>query len=135
MARRVTIGVTGPDRGGLIAWLMTALAVRRCGAAALRVRPSKPVDKARLDALVIGGGTDVDPLHYGEEGSLEDCPDTRHSSLLDWLVGLVLGAFRAVFARHSPRATTRSAIPWSRTWCATRWPRGCRCWASAAARN
>ena len=101
MARRVTIGVTGPDRGGLIAWLMTALAVRRCGAAALRVRPSKPVDKARLDALVIGGGTDVDPLHYGEEGSLEDCPDTRHSSLLDWLVGLMLSAFRAVFARHS----------------------------------
>lgn len=101
MAKRATIGVTGPDRGGFMAWLMTALAIRRCGARAVRIRPSQAVDRSLLDAVVIGGGSDVDPLHYGEESLKEDFTDTRHTTALDWLVGLVLGVFRAIFARHS----------------------------------
>ena len=101
MKPAVTIGVTGPDRGGLIAWLMTALAVRRCGARPVRITHSRRVDSDILDALVIGGGTDVDPFHYGQESEPEDPPGDGHSTLLDWLVGLVLGVFRAVFARHS----------------------------------
>lgn len=98
MARRATIGVTGPDRGGLTAWLMTALALLRCGARPVRIRPSKPMDKSELDGVVIGGGTDVDPLHYGQESLKEDFTDTRHTTFLDWLVGLLLAAFRVVFA-------------------------------------
>ncbi len=90
-----------------MSWLMIALALRRCGARPVRVRPSQPVVAARLDAVVIGGGTDVDPLHYGEESLREDFSDTRHSTLLDWLVGLVLGMFRAVFATHSRQGYDR----------------------------
>ena len=101
MSKPVTVGVTGPDRGGFMAWLMTALAIRRCGARAVRIQPSQAVDTGRLDAVVIGGGSDVDPLHYGEESLKEDFTDTRHSTALDWLVGLVLSIFRAIFARHS----------------------------------
>ncbi len=100
MARQLTIGVTGPDRGGLIAWLMTALAIRRCGARAMRITPSRSVDRRRLDAVVIGGGTDVDPFHYGQQPAPEDDPGQR-SSPVDWLVGLVLGLFRMLFASHS----------------------------------
>lgn len=61
------MGVTGPDRGGLAAWLCTWLAVRRAGGKAVRVTPSRPVDQIELDALIIGGGADVDPRHYGQE--------------------------------------------------------------------
>lgn len=108
MANRVTVGVTGPDRGGLMAWLMTALAIRRCGARAVRIQPSRAVDRTLLDAVVIGGGSDVDPLHYGEESLKEDFTDSRHSNALDWLVGLVLSVFRALFARHSIQGYDRA---------------------------
>jgi putative glutamine amidotransferase len=102
VGRRTTIGVTGPDKGGLMAWLMTALAVKRCGGNAIRITPARPGDESSLDGVIIGGGTDVDPFHYGEE-SQQDCadnPDPRNT-LLDWAVGLLLGLFRAVFATRS----------------------------------
>lgn len=99
MSSKPLIGVSGPDRGGLIAWWMSALALRRCGALPVRVTPSQPVDEHRLDGLVIGGGTDVHPLHYGEE-RLQGDKNPGHNSLLDWLVGLLLSLFRLLFARH-----------------------------------
>jgi putative glutamine amidotransferase len=106
MAERLLIGVTGPDSGGAIAWLMTALAIRRCGAKPVRITPNRRCDESQLHAVVIGGGTDVDPFHYGEdshglESLLQEDDGEAGSSLLDWLVGLVLTLFRAVFARHS----------------------------------
>jgi len=97
-----SIGVTGPDKGGLIAWWMTAWAVRRCGGRAVRITPSGPREAATLQGFIIGGGTDVDPFHYGESapGENPDNPD-EHSGLLDWLVGLILGLFRLAFATGS----------------------------------
>ena len=102
MGRRITIGVTGPDKGGLIAWLMTALAVKRCGGSPVRITVRRPGDESTLDGVIIGGGTDVDPFHYGEERQPDyaDNPDSRNT-LLDWVVGLLLGLFRAVFATRS----------------------------------
>jgi putative glutamine amidotransferase len=112
MAQRPIIGVTGPDKGGLIAWLMTALALTRCGAKAVRLTPSRAgrfgrIEDIALDALVIGGGTDVDPFHYGQQSDgqesepAEDRDSIHRRTPLDWLVGLVLGVFRALFATHS----------------------------------
>ena len=101
MERRPLIGVTGPDRGGLIAWLMTALAIRRGGGRPVRITPARPCDASRLQGVVIGGGTDVDPFHYGEEVLEEEADEDEHSSLIDWLVGICLTAIRALFARHT----------------------------------
>ena len=101
MATRPTIGVTGPDRGGRMAWTMTALALRRYGARPRRITPGRNCDPVELDGLVIGGGTDVDPFHYGEPRS--DRPDRQAdggNSLLEWLVSLVLGVFRVLLASH-----------------------------------
>ncbi len=96
------VGVTGPERGGLSAWLMTALALRRCGAVPIRIRPGRSVDDDRLEALIIGGGTDVHPTHYGElPGELPGSSEQRGHSLLDWIVGLSLSAMRALFARRN----------------------------------
>ncbi|MCB1680258.1 MAG: gamma-glutamyl-gamma-aminobutyrate hydrolase family protein [Halioglobus sp.] len=103
MHKRVLIGVTGPDRGGLVAWLMTALALRRCGAWGLRISPSRPCDPSRLHGLVIGGGTDVHPLQYGSQDTEPDEPgdEEARDRAVDWLVGLLLGLFRRLFAVHS----------------------------------
>ncbi len=84
-----------------MAWLMTALAISRCGAKAVRITPCRTVDHSRLDAVVIGGGTDVDPFHYDQAPQPDNEEQGRRSSLVDWLVGLVLGLFRVLFATHS----------------------------------
>lgn len=97
------IAVTGPERGGLSAWAMTALAVRRAGGRPVRITPATGCDEAELDGFIIGGGTDVDPLHYGEE-PLPETNNAGDSSLLDWTVGLLLSALRALFARHDREA-------------------------------
>ena len=100
--RRPVIGVTGPDKGGLVAWLMTALALRRCGARPIRITAARQYDESRLDGIVIGGGSDVDPFHYGESRMATNArPAGRSSSLLDWLVGLLLTVSRALFASRS----------------------------------
>ena len=51
--------VSGP--GGLMAWLMTAIAIRRSGGRPQRITPSRELELQQLSAVVIGGGTDVDP--------------------------------------------------------------------------
>jgi len=67
---RPKIGVTGPDRGGLAAWLFTALAVWRAGGRPLRIRPGRRVAFDRLDGVIVGGGADVSPALYGERRHL-----------------------------------------------------------------
>ncbi len=97
---RPLIGVTGPDRGGLPAWLMTALAIHRAGGRPLRIRPCRSVEPHRLAGLVIGGGSDVDPLHYGEE-PLDREEEATRTRLLDWIIGLSLALLRILFARSA----------------------------------
>jgi putative glutamine amidotransferase len=63
------IGVTGPDRGGAAAWLLTAAAIRRAGGHPVRFTPSNRPADARIDGLVLGGGADVDPALYQERAS------------------------------------------------------------------
>ncbi|MBS3746516.1 MAG: gamma-glutamyl-gamma-aminobutyrate hydrolase family protein [Wenzhouxiangellaceae bacterium] len=67
---RPRIGVTGPDRGGLAAWMFTALAVWWAGGRPSRIRPGRRVAFESLDALIIGGGADVSPALYGEHRRL-----------------------------------------------------------------
>lgn len=110
MAQKPIIGVTGPDRGGLTAWLMTALAIRRGGGTPVRITAGRATgnrlpERSQLKALVIGGGTDVDPFHYNQEPEpAEDAAVARQRTVLDWLVGLVLGLFRIAFATRSTQA-------------------------------
>lgn len=64
--RRPLVAITGPDRGGWPAWFFTALAVRRAGGRPLRIRPSRPRHHCSFDALIVGGGADIDPALYDE---------------------------------------------------------------------
>ncbi len=67
MRPRPVIGVTGPDKGGLSAWLFTARAVRRAGGRPVRIQPQQPHPIDGLDGLIIGGGADVSPRLYGQQ--------------------------------------------------------------------
>lgn len=69
---RPTIGITGPDRGGQMAWLFTALAVRLAGGKPVRIIPSRPRAADGLQALIIGGGADVDPATYQQENVVDE---------------------------------------------------------------
>ncbi|MCH8558435.1 MAG: type 1 glutamine amidotransferase [Balneolia bacterium] len=65
--KKPVIGVTGPDKGGFIAWFFTAIAVRRAGGKPRRLRPEMKRKIPVLDGLIIGGGADVSPELYGSE--------------------------------------------------------------------
>lgn len=88
---RPRIGVTGPDKGGLSAWLFTAWAVRRAGGRPVRIRPRSPHPIDRIDALIIGGGADVSPDLYGAE-PLPRLDSFKDHSLPGWrrLGGIVM---------------------------------------------
>jgi len=81
---------------------MTALAIRRAGGRPLRIRPGKPVDRARLAGIVIGGGSDVDPWHYGE-APLDREEQRSSTRLRDWVIGLILAGLRILFARSAKK--------------------------------
>lgn len=102
MAARPIIGITGPDRGGLPAWLFTSLAVRRAGGKPVRVRPSRRVPP-RLDGLIIGGGADVAPVHY--DGSVRVRPPRVRRrgvrGMLDLVIAGAIFAVRWLLGRHA----------------------------------
>ncbi|WP_236024914.1 gamma-glutamyl-gamma-aminobutyrate hydrolase family protein [Arenibaculum pallidiluteum] len=64
---RPLVGVTGSDRGGRIMWACNRLALWRAGARAVRITPGRPFPAERLDAVVVGGGDDIEPSLYGLE--------------------------------------------------------------------
>lgn len=67
MDQRPRIGVTGSHRSWAPAWWCTALALRICGAVPVRISVHHPWSGDMPDALVIGGGNDISPEHYGGE--------------------------------------------------------------------
>lgn len=97
MFDKPTVGVTGPDRGGFAAWVMTWLALYRAGARAIRITPSRPYDQSMLDAIVIGGGTDVEPMYYGEEPLLNETKALgKSTSLKNAMITLLLFFLRKI---------------------------------------
>lgn len=55
---RPVIGVTGPDTGGMAAWIMTSAAIARAGGRPVHITPKQPY-AGSLAGLVLGGGADV----------------------------------------------------------------------------
>lgn len=65
MAKRPCIAVTEPDSGARLSWLCIAFAIWLAGGKAVRVTPRKPTLKEPVYGLVLAGGTDIYPHHYG----------------------------------------------------------------------
>ena len=65
MAERPRVGITGNGRRWAPSWWCTWLALRLAGAAPERISVRHPPSGRALDALIIGGGNDISPEHYG----------------------------------------------------------------------
>jgi len=65
MAERPRVGVTGNGRRWAPSWWCTWLALRLAGATPERISVRHAPSGQPLDALVIGGGNDIGPEHYG----------------------------------------------------------------------
>ena len=107
LVKRPVIAVTGPNRGGWPAWIFTALAVRRAGGKALRLRPKKFADGDAVpdfDGLILGGGADIEPSRAGiqldeilqpKEAGVDD-----KGGLLAWILAPLLLLLRRILAIH-----------------------------------
>jgi putative glutamine amidotransferase len=97
MNKRPAIGVTCPIEGGLFAWIMTWLALKRKGAKPLRITPETNTEMLQLDGLVLGGGSDIDPENYGEE-LLNIKESVKEQRFKDKLFGAILFLIRIIFS-------------------------------------
>ncbi len=104
MNRRPLVGVSGPDRRGATAWLMTNAAIVRAGGRASRLTPSRfgsgeLLAAASLDALVLGGGADIDSARYTHDESVGATLGHRVDSARD---GFELALLQRVLERGIP---------------------------------
>lgn len=100
------IGVTGPDRGGAVAWLFSAWAVWMAGGRPVRIRPARP-DPPPLDGLIIGGGSDVSPSLWADPDDFDDAGPVQSGDELgrrfvDRVVALVVGLLRRLLSTSRP---------------------------------
>jgi len=71
LVKRPCIGITGPDKGGLAAWIFTSWAIRLAGGKPLRLKPGKTSKAKHINGLIIGGGADIDPRAYTQDNFLQ----------------------------------------------------------------
>jgi len=102
--KRPVIGISGPARGGYAAWWFTELGVRLQGGRALRITPRRGFDLAQLDAIIIGGGADIEPEQNKEElrHVREAIHQTRESSWLKWILYPLIFLVRRLFSIKKP---------------------------------
>ena len=82
--KKPLIGVTGPDHGGFTAWNFTRMMLFFAEARAVRITPSHPFDVAKLDGLIIGGGSDIDPRLYGARRHPKTVHIDRKRDKMEW---------------------------------------------------
>jgi len=86
MAQSFTVGVTGNARRFSPSWICTRLALALVGARAIRISVRHGPPSESLDALVIGGGDDVSPEHYGHDITARVRPDPARDELeIRWI--------------------------------------------------
>lgn len=65
MGRTVRIAVTGATKGSRSAWYFSRFLLRSRGAEAYFLHPENVTNHEAFDALLITGGSDIDPATYG----------------------------------------------------------------------
>jgi len=86
MAARPRVGVTGNGRRWAPSWWCAWLALRLVGAAAERISVHHSPSAKPLDALIIGGGNDIGPEHYGGDLDAKVKADPERDRLeIEWI--------------------------------------------------
>lgn len=86
MAERPRVGVTGNGRRWSPGWWCTWLALRLAGAVPERISIRHAPSGQPLDALIIGGGSDIGPEHYGGNLDAKVKADPERDQLeIEWI--------------------------------------------------
>lgn len=86
MAETVRIGVTGNSKRYSPSWFCTRLSLSLVGAKAVRISVRHDPGTQGLHALVIGGGDDVSPEHYGGDIKARSRVDSARDELeIRWI--------------------------------------------------
>jgi len=86
MARRPRVGVTGSARRWSPGWWCSAIALRLVGAIPLRISVRHDPPAEPVDALIIGGGDDISPDHYGGDMGARVRSDPERDRLeIEWI--------------------------------------------------
>jgi putative glutamine amidotransferase len=86
MADRPRVGVTGNARRWSPSWWCTGFALRLAGATPERISTRHSPALRPLDALIIGGGNDIGPEHYGGELEAKVKADPERDKLeIEWI--------------------------------------------------
>lgn len=87
MAERPRVVVTGNARRWSPSWWCTQLTLWLLGAKAIRVSTRHHVSRnTDVDALVIGGGDDISPNHYGQSAKPDGDYDPARDALeIEWI--------------------------------------------------
>ena len=86
MAERPRVGVTGNGRRWSPSWWCTWLALRLAGAVPERISIRHAPSGRPLDALIIGGGNDIGPEHYGGDLEAKVKADPERDRLeIEWI--------------------------------------------------
>lgn len=98
--RKPIVAVTGPDKGGFPAWMFTWLAVKRAGGKPVRITPSRKKD-VEFDALIIGGGADINPEMYGQDQmeQLKQVSKSEKKGFLKMVISIFLSVFIFLFRK------------------------------------
>jgi putative glutamine amidotransferase len=93
--RKPLVIVTGPHKKLRFGWWATRFMLWRCGLRAHYVTPRRPHYPSGVAGVVIGGGDDVDPRHYGLVGDAGANYDAERDAL-------EMDIFRAAFDCQVP---------------------------------
>lgn len=86
MRKKRRIGVTGNSRRWAPSWLCTWLALKLVGAEAVRISLRHDPGDVDLHGLIIGGGDDISPEHYGQDIKAEVKPDPQRDEMeIRWI--------------------------------------------------
>lgn len=86
MAKRPRVGVTGNGRRWAPSWWFTWVTLRLAGAAPERISIRHAPSGRPLDALIIGGGNDIGPEHYGGDLDAKVKADPERDRLeIEWI--------------------------------------------------
>lgn len=87
---RLLILVTGPDRILKFGWWATRLQLWRVGLRGMYLSPKHETIPANVDGIIIGGGDDINPTHYGATGTAGAVYDERRDKLELEVINLAL---------------------------------------------
>lgn len=79
--KRPVVVVTGPNKKWRFGWWAARFQLWRVGVRAIYVCPGSEELPERLHGIIIGGGDDIDPKHYGTAGAAGANYDAARDSL------------------------------------------------------